>query len=74
MCRRAWDRFMTTVQREVLTQLVTKGPIWDGDIVSKEARDDLLQSGLASRACVKGEQGFTVANYRGFDIWKIIHP
>lgn len=57
-------------ERETLTALVTLGPIWDGDIPSKASRDELLTLGLASRACVKGEQGYTVANYRGWDVWR----
>jgi hypothetical protein len=31
--------------------------------------DDLLLWGIASRACILSRQGFTVANYYGFDIW-----
>jgi hypothetical protein len=67
-------RMMSSAQREVLQQLVMTGPVWDGDVASKAARDDLLQAGLASRACVKGEQGYTVANYRGYDVWKAPKP
>lgn len=55
-------------QREQLKQLVERGPVWDGDVVSKSARDDLIGLGLATRVCVKGEQGFTAANYRGWDV------
>lgn len=68
-CREALG-MMNSLQREALRQLVEQGPVWDGDVLSKSARDDLLQCGLASRACVKGEQGFTVANYRGWDVLK----
>lgn len=56
---------LTSAQREVLGQLVRSGPVWDGDVVSKSARDDLLRWGLASRAHYRGEQGYTVANYLG---------
>ena len=56
--------------QETLRQLVQHGPIWDGDIVSKASRDDLFRLGLAARACVKGEQGYAVANHRGWDVWK----
>lgn len=60
---------LSSAQIEVLGQLVQNGPIWDGDVCSKAARDDLLDMGFASRACVKGEQGFTVANYHGWDVF-----
>ncbi len=68
-CKFVWSHFPSGY-KEVLRRLVTKGPVWDGDIASKTYRDDLLLWGLASRACVKGEQGYTVANYHGFDVWK----
>ena len=64
-----WDLF-TPTEREALAQLVTQGPVWDGDVISKTTRDRLLTLGLASRACNKGEQGYTVANYRGYDVWR----
>ncbi len=54
--------------RDVLRQLVENGPVEDGDICSKSGRDDLIEWGLASRACIKGEQGYTVANYTGCDV------
>jgi len=56
---------MTSAQRETLYQLIYNGPVWDGDILSKTARDDLFKLGLAGRAHVKGEQGYSVANYLG---------
>lgn len=63
-------RILAGHQLEQLKQLVNKGPVWDGDVISKGDRDDLLQLKLASRACVKGEQGYTVANYYGWDVLK----
>jgi hypothetical protein len=71
LCRRARDHYLTAIQREMLKQLVECGPVWDGDVLSKEARDDLLASGLASRACVRGDQGYTVANYCGWDVLRV---
>jgi len=51
-----------------LSQLVRHGPVDDGDVMSKNDRDNLMELGLANRACVKGQQGFTVANYLGWDV------
>jgi len=53
---------------EMLAQLVNHGPVYDGDVLSKSARDDLLRLGLASRAVVKGQEGYTVANYFGANV------
>lgn len=55
-----------------LSQLVRLGPVWDGDIVSKSERDDLIDIGLATRVSVKGEQGYTAANYTGWDVLSAI--
>lgn len=35
--------------KEVLWQLFRDGPTWDGDIVSKQARDDLTATGYVCR-------------------------
>jgi hypothetical protein len=34
---------------EVLMQLFVGGPTWDGNVVSKSDRDELLSAGLADR-------------------------
>lgn len=60
---------LTGVQRDQLRQLLFTGPIWDGDVLSKNARGDLFQLGLAVRCCVKGEQGYTAASYRAYTVW-----
>lgn len=67
--RLVWEG-LSTGQKSALSQLVTQGPVEDGDVISKSLRDDILHMRLASRACVKGQQGFTVANYTGYDVWK----
>ena len=66
--RKIWGA-LTAIQREMLRQLVEKGPVWDGDVCSKTARGALFDLGLASRAIVKGESGYTVANYRGHAVY-----
>ena len=55
--------------KEQLNQLVN-GPVWDGDIISKNDRDRLLYIGLAIRICYKGEQGYTGAPYISYLILK----
>lgn len=62
---------LTSAQREVLGQLVN-GPVWDGDVCSKDARSDLMEMHLATKICVKGEQGYNAATYRGFNVWKAL--
>ena len=36
-------------QREVLWQLFRNGPTWDGNIISKPDRDELIKLGLVAR-------------------------
>lgn len=64
----ALNSLLGSAEREVLGQLVLKGPVADGDICSKAARDYLMNRGLAQRAVVMGVQGFTAANYYGYRV------
>ena len=48
-----------TVDRDALWQLMFQGPVYDGDVISKAARNRLLDWKLATRCCYKGEQGYT---------------
>lgn len=54
---------------EQLKQLVG-GPVWDGDVISKLYRDELISLCLAVRVCNKGEQGYTAATNIAFSILK----
>jgi hypothetical protein len=64
-----WDA-LDSGQREVLRQLLFQGPVWDGNVPSKRARDDLLDYGLATRCCFMGEQGYTAATYTAYSVFK----
>ena len=52
-----------------LEQLIKHGPVDDGDVIAKSHRDDLLNWGLATRVCCKGQQGYTAATYRGWNVF-----
>jgi hypothetical protein len=64
-----WDG-LNSGQRDVLKQLLFQGPVWDGNVVSKAARDDLIDYGLATRCCFMGEQGYTAATYDAYSVFK----
>lgn len=64
-------RSVPSYTHEVLRQLVN-GPVWDGDVISKSYRDDLIDWKLAVRICAKGEQGYTAATYLGFSVLKFL--
>jgi hypothetical protein len=63
---------MSSAAKEVLLQLRDTGPVWDGDVISKAGRSELLTHGMAVKACVKGKQGYQVCTYRGWDLAKLI--
>jgi hypothetical protein len=50
---------------EALYQLHKNGPVWDGDVISKFDRDELLRVGACAKVCVKGEDGFNGCTYFG---------
>lgn len=55
---------------EQLQQLID-GPVYDGNVISKRDRDELIDLGLAMRVCCKGEQGHTGATYFAFSVMRI---
>ena len=64
---------LTGGAKDTLRSLVYRGPVWDGDVPSKAGRDELLRKGLASKAIVKREDGFQVANYKGHRVYRATH-
>lgn len=64
-----WDA-LPPGHKEQLKQLFYQGPVYDGSVISKSARDDLLKLGLAVRCCFMGEQGFTAASYAAYSVVK----
>lgn len=64
-----WDA-LSDAEREQLKQLLFQGPVWDGCVVSKSARNQLIEYGLATRCCFMGEQGYTAATYIAFSVHK----
>lgn len=67
--RHVWE-LLDGGEQETLMCLVRSGPVWDGDVPSKRARTRLIRLGLASKAVAKGEEGYQVATYAGFAVWK----
>lgn len=64
-----WDA-LTDGEREQLNQLLHQGPVYDGNVLSKSDRSNLIGYGLAVRCCYKGDQGFTAATYAAFTVFK----
>lgn len=61
---------LNSAELDTLVAMVEIGPLWDGDVPSKQGRDALIDRGLAVRVVVWGEDGFTAATYAGRDVYK----
>ena len=46
------------------------GPVYDGDVISKQGRDELINMGLVVKCCFKGECGYQIATYRGWAVFQ----
>ena len=65
---------LTAAEKDTLIALVEQGPLWDGDVPSKQGRDSLVRRGLAAKVIVKGEDGWQAATYAGRDAYKALYP
>lgn len=68
--RQAWQYLEKKGLCEQLHQLLFSGPVYDGDVISKSGRDQLLKLKLAVRCCVGGEQGYTAASYSAYTVYR----
>jgi hypothetical protein len=50
---------------EALYQLHSRGPVWDGDVISKSDRNALIGIDACAKVCVKGQDGFNACTYHG---------
>jgi len=64
------SRLLPKGPKEALTQIVEQGPVYDGDLVSKQARDTLASCGLVLRVAAKGSDGWNAANQLGYSVYK----
>ena len=59
---------------EILHHHASKGPVWDGDQISKQVRNDLISEGYLKRS----SSGFTDCTVRGlafaFFLSMVYHP
>lgn len=67
VCFALWH-LLSSGAKDNLIALVKNGPLYDGDVPSKSGRDELLDLRLCSKAVVRGDTGYQVANYLG---WKV---
>lgn len=56
---------------EQLYQLHSRGPVWDGDVISKSHRTDLLDIGACEKVVVKGQEGYNACTYFGRSLLRV---
>jgi len=64
------DTSLSGAEVDTLVALIENGPLWDGDVPSKQGRDNLIKKGYAVRIVVGGEDGHCAATYAGRDAYK----
>jgi hypothetical protein len=63
---------MSSGHHDTIIAAFKHGPLDDGDVPSKSARDDLVLSGLIAKVICKGEWGFNACTYKGASAYKLI--
>lgn len=63
---------MSGAEKDTLRAAWTCGPLDDGDVPSKNARDTLVQDGFMVRVVVRGEQGYNACTYKGHAAYRLI--
>ena len=56
---------------EQLYQLHAKGPVLDGDVISKSQRTELVDAGACAKIVMKGQEGFNACTYYGRALLRI---
>lgn len=68
--RRDWAS-LSGAEKDTLIALCRHGPLWDGDVPSKNGRDGLLAKGMAAKIVMANNaQGYQAATYKGSRAYK----
>lgn len=63
---------MDSGERDVIRSTHRHGPLGDGDVPSKRARDKLLDEGFVSKVVVRGEEGYNACTYKGARAYRLL--
>lgn len=63
---------MTSAERDTIIAAFRHGPLFDGDVPSKTARDGLLHEGFLAKVVVKGEDSFNACTNAGAWIVRLL--
>lgn len=60
---------LTSSALDTLVALVENGPLWDGDIPSKQGRDELIKLGFAVKIIAHSQEGYQAATQAGSEYY-----
>ena len=63
---------MDSDARDCIRASYRSGPLEDGDVPSKIARDKLVDSGYMAKVVVKGEDGYNACTYKGARAYRLL--
>ncbi len=63
---------MSGGERDTIRAAFSHGPLYDGDVPSKSARDTLIKDDFIAKIVVKGEDGFNACTYKGRMAYRIL--
>lgn len=63
---------LTNAEIDTITAAYKIGPLYDGDVPSKSARDNLVNSGFIAKITVDKQEGFNACTYKGARLYKLI--
>lgn len=64
---------MNSGERDTIRAAFMSGPLDDGDVPSKTARDALLAEGMLAKVVVRGHEGFNACTYRGACAYRLLN-
>ena len=59
-------------EKDTIQAVFRNGPLFDGDMPSKSARDDLVNSGFMAKVVMRGEEGFNACTYKGAELYRLV--
>jgi len=63
---------MSSAEQECIGASFICGPLHDGDVPSKSARDNLINSGFMAKVVVKAEEGYNACTYKGAKAYRLL--
>ena len=59
-------------QKDCIKASYLNGPLFDGDVPSKQDRDILVNKGYMAKVVVKGEEGYNACTYKGLAAYRLL--